>query len=83
MYLHLHMCLHLSLPLSAGLRKLESFFACLITMMSITFGYIYIVSGPDQGDIIQGLVVPACSSDAVDQAIGVLGAVIMPHNIYL
>lgn len=32
---------------------------------------------------VSGLVVPYCSSDTVVQAVGTLGAVIMPHNLYL
>jgi len=32
---------------------------------------------------MKGLAVPLCDTTAVAQAIGIVGAVIMPHNLYL
>ncbi|MEQ2195583.1 hypothetical protein XENOCAPTIV_015097, partial [Xenoophorus captivus] len=55
------------------LRRLEAFFGLLITIMAITFGY-------------EGMFVPYCEGCGpvqLTQAVGVVGAVIMPHNIYL
>jgi len=69
-----------------GLRKLEAFFAFLITVMALSFGYEYIKVAPDQGEVMKGLFVPwceNCDSDSVLQAVGIVGAVIMPHNMYL
>ncbi|RXG55577.1 Protein Malvolio, partial [Armadillidium vulgare] len=69
-----------------GLRKLEALFGFLITVMGITFGYEYGVVKPDQGQVMRGLFVPGCkdcSRDAILQAVGIVGAVIMPHNLYL
>ena len=69
-----------------GLRKLEGFFALLITVMGVTFGYEYIVVKPDQVDLLKHMFVPGCercNSEIVLQAVGVIGAVIMPHNFYL
>lgn len=69
-----------------GLRKLEAFFAFLITVMAITFGYEYIVVAPDQGELLKGMFFPyceGCGSRELLQAVGIVGAVIMPHNIYL
>lgn len=69
-----------------GLRKLELFFGLLITVMAVTFGYEYGVVWPDQGGIIKGMVLPWCSgcgNKELLQAVGVIGAVIMPHNLYL
>lgn len=69
-----------------GLRKLEAFFAFLIAVMAITFGYEYIVASPSQSSVVEGLFLPYCShcdSKALLQAVGIVGAVIMPHNLYL
>ncbi|XP_069111274.1 natural resistance-associated macrophage protein 2-like isoform X2 [Argopecten irradians] len=69
-----------------GLRKLEAFFGFLITAMAITFGYQYVIVKPDQGDVIKGLFVPycdGCGPKEILQAVGIIGAIIMPHNIYL
>lgn len=69
-----------------GLRKLELFFGFLITTMGVTFGYEYVISTPDQGEVLKGMFFPwceNCSSEALLQGIGIIGAVIMPHNLYL
>jgi hypothetical protein len=69
-----------------GLRKLELFFCILISVMAFSFGYEYVVVSPDQAEVVKGIVVPWCSNcgnKEVLQAVGVIGAVIMPHNLYL
>ena len=38
-----------------GLRKLELFFGFLITTMALSFGYEYVVVGPNQGDVVKVL----------------------------
>ncbi|KAM4610664.1 natural resistance-associated macrophage protein 2-like [Polymixia lowei] len=69
-----------------GLRKLEAFFALLITIMAITFGYEYVMVRPAQGELLKGMFMPYCEDCGpvqLEQAVGIVGAVIMPHNIYL
>ncbi|CAH8824977.1 unnamed protein product [Trichobilharzia szidati] len=69
-----------------GLRKLEMFFGFLITVMAVTFGYEYVVVKPDQRQLLRGLFVPSCPGcgwPELEQAVGILGAVVMPHNFYL
>ncbi|KAK2821734.1 hypothetical protein Q7C36_021077 [Tachysurus vachellii] len=69
-----------------GLRKLEAFFGFLITIMAVTFGYEYVRVAPDQGELLKGMFVPycqGCGAAQLEQAVGIVGAVIMPHNIYL
>jgi len=69
-----------------GLLKLEAFFAVLISTMAISFGAEYGVAKPDQLAVVKGIVLPSCSgcgTPQLIQAIGIIGAVIMPHNIYL
>lgn len=69
-----------------GLRKLEAFFGFLITIMAITFGYEYIKVAPSEANVAEGLIIPwckDCSPDALMQAVGIIGAIIMPHNLYL
>ncbi|XP_074644517.1 uncharacterized protein LOC141901274 [Tubulanus polymorphus] len=71
---------------NAGLRKLEALFGALITTMAVAFLYMYITVKPDQGQILIGLWFPwcqNCDSAAIQQLVGIVGAVIMPHNIYL
>ncbi|XP_036335643.1 protein Malvolio isoform X2 [Rhagoletis pomonella] len=69
-----------------GLRKLEFLFGFLITVMAVTFGYEYIVSAPSQSEVMIGMFVPwckDCNANVLLQAVGIVGAVIMPHNLYL
>lgn len=69
-----------------GLRKLEAFFVFLIGVMVVTFGYEFFYMGPEYGELAEGLVVPWCADcppAALTQALGLLGACIQPHNLYL
>ncbi|MED6266724.1 hypothetical protein CHARACLAT_004923 [Characodon lateralis] len=69
-----------------GLRKLEAFFGFLITVMALSFGYEYVLVKPDQGELLKGMFLPYCANCRpvqLEQAVGIVGAVIMPHNIYL
>ncbi len=66
-----------------GIRKLEAFFATLVGTMSICFFFNFGRIAPPVADIAEGIFVPHVKSYAVLQLVGLLGAVIMPHNIYL
>ncbi|XP_033620524.1 natural resistance-associated macrophage protein 1 isoform X4 [Fukomys damarensis] len=69
-----------------GLRKLEGFFGLLITIMALTFGYEYVVARPEQGALLRSLFLPSCQGcgqPELLQAVGIVGANIMPHNFYL
>ena len=69
-----------------GLRKLEAFFCLLISVMAFSFGYEYVVAAPNQASVIEGLFIPwcaGCGNKELLQAVGVIGAIIMPHNLYL
>lgn len=44
------------------------------------------VSAPDQLEVVKGMFIPwceGCKSKELFQAVGIVGAVIMPHNLYL
>ena len=46
----------------------------------------YVYAKPDQAAVVEGVFVPwcqNCTSGAVEQGLGIVGAVIMPHNLYL
>lgn len=65
-----------------GIRKLEAFFVALIAVMLACFCLNFVRSGVDARDVAAGFV-PHVERYAVTQAVGILGAVIMPHNIFL
>jgi natural resistance-associated macrophage protein len=66
-----------------GIRKLEALFASLIAIMAISFGVEYVISDPDEIKVLVGVVVPDVDSRTLGVAVGLLGAILMPHNIYL
>jgi len=66
-----------------GIRKVEAIFAALIGVMIVAFWSAMVIADPDPVAVVEGVFVPRVSSYAVTQAVGILGAVIMPHNIYL
>ena len=46
----------------------------------------YVTVRPDQGQLLKGMFVPyceGCGPPQLEQAVGIVGAVIMPHNMYL
>lgn len=68
-----------------GVRKFEFFFCLLIAVMAITFGYEFAVTRPEIGPIAKGFLPWAFTynKEQFIQGISVVGAVIMPHNLYL
>jgi Mn2+/Fe2+ NRAMP family transporter len=66
-----------------GIRKLEVFFGFLILVMSATFGYEYYISKPDQVQVLIGCVYPRINSSQMPVATAMIGAIVMPHNLYL
>ncbi|KAG8377510.1 hypothetical protein BUALT_Bualt08G0040400 [Buddleja alternifolia] len=66
-----------------GVRKLEAFFAFLITTMALSFAWMFFDTEPSGKELIEGIVVPKLSSKTVKQAVGIVGCVISPYNIFL
>jgi len=66
-----------------GVRKLEGFFAFLIIVMTICFTINMFSSKPDYSEIAIGTLLPTIPKGALLSALGLVGAVIMPHNLYL
>ncbi|KAF3333903.1 metal transporter Nramp6-like protein [Carex littledalei] len=66
-----------------GVRKLEAVFALLIATMAISFAWMFRETQPSQKELLIGILVPKLSSKTIRQAVGVVGCVIMPHNVFL
>ena len=65
-----------------GIRKMEAFIIMLISTIGICFGIELFFAKPAIGEIVTGLI-PQLSSESLYVAIGILGATVMPHNLYL
>ena len=66
-----------------GMRLLEAVLITVIALMGGTFGYMFFSSGVNYGQVALGLVVPKLNSGTIPYAVGAVGAIIMPHNLYL
>ncbi|MBL7826074.1 MAG: Nramp family divalent metal transporter [Saprospiraceae bacterium] len=66
-----------------GIRKLEAFILGLVLIIGIAFGIQMMLAKPDLGEIAGGFGPSIPSSDALFIAIGIIGATVMPHNLYL
>nr|GEW33940.1 metal transporter Nramp3-like [Tanacetum cinerariifolium] len=66
-----------------GVRKLEALFAVLIAVMAISFAWMFGETKPNAKELLVGLVVPKLNSKTIQQAVGIVGCIIMPHNVFL
>ncbi|MDH4461476.1 MAG: Nramp family divalent metal transporter [Flectobacillus sp.] len=69
-----------------GFRKLEAIVAALIFMILACFGYELVVAQPVMSELFHGLLPKTeivTNPSMLYLAIGILGATVMPHNLYL
>ncbi|KAG5040375.1 hypothetical protein AAZX31_05G094200 [Glycine max] len=66
-----------------GVRTLEAFFAVLIGVMAISFAWMFGEAKPSGKELLLGVLIPKLSSKTIQQAVGVVGCLIMPHNVFL
>ncbi|MDX2002021.1 MAG: Nramp family divalent metal transporter [Chitinophagales bacterium] len=69
-----------------GFRWIEALVASLITIIFLSFGYEIIVSQPNAPEIFKNLLPSpqiVVNPSMLYIAIGILGATVMPHNLYL
>jgi manganese transport protein len=70
-----------------GFRYLEALVIVLIGTIAVLFGIEILLSRPDWAPILKNLFIPSRSivtnPDMLYIAIGILGATVMPHNLYL
>lgn len=69
-----------------GFRKIEAIVVTLIATILVVFLYEVVLSNPSVGQILGGYVPsPAIATDkgALLIALGIVGATVMPHNLYL
>lgn len=69
--------------LNAGIRKLEAFIISLVAIIAASFFIQLLIAKPDLVEISKGLIPGFTNQNAVYIAIGIIGATVMPHNLYL
>jgi manganese transport protein len=66
-----------------GMRKMEAFIICLVAIIGVSFLVEIILAKPDLGEVAKGFVPSIPNNAALYIAIGIIGATVMPHNLYL
>ncbi len=66
-----------------GMRKMEMFIISMIAIIGMCFVVELTFAKPDLGGIAKGLIPTLPDSAALYIAIGIIGATVMPHNLYL
>lgn len=68
---------------SYGMRKIEAFIIGLVAIIGGSFLVEMIIAKPDMGQLAVGFIPTLPSDEALYIAIGIIGATVMPHNLYL
>jgi len=66
-----------------GMRKIEAFIIALVAIIGVSFLFEMIWAKPDMGELAKGFIPSLPSDAALYIAIGIIGATVMPHNLYL
>lgn len=66
-----------------GMRKMEAFIIALVAVIGLSFLVEIWLAKPDLNEVAKGFVPTAMDNSALYIAIGIIGATVMPHNLYL
>jgi manganese transport protein len=66
-----------------GMRKMEAFIIALVAVIFIAFFIEMILAKPVLGEVVKGFIPSFPDKNALYIAIGIIGATVMPHNLYL
>lgn len=69
--------------INKGIRKMEAFIIVLIAIIGFSFVFEMFFAQPELNKVMLGLIPTMPNSDALYIAIGIIGATVMPHNLYL
>lgn len=63
--------------------KIEQIFAFLILIMAVCFFIALTKCNPEVPEILRGIFLPTIPENSMSSMIGLIGCIIMPHNLYL
>jgi manganese transport protein len=66
-----------------GIRKMEAFIICLVAIIGGSFLVEVLIAKPQIVDVMKGFVPTKLNNEALYIAVGIIGATVMPHNLYL
>ena len=69
--------------INKGMRKMEAFILALVGIIGLAFFVEMFFAQPDMSELVKGFIPTIPNSTALYIAIGIIGATVMPHNLYL
>ena len=69
--------------INKGIRKMEAFIIVLVAIIGFSFVFEMFFAQPEMDKVLFGLVPSMPNEAALYIAIGIIGATVMPHNLYL
>lgn len=69
--------------INKGMRKMEAFIIALVAIIGFSFIFEMIFAQPEMTKVFSGLIPSLPNQEALYIAIGIIGATVMPHNLYL
>lgn len=69
--------------MNKGMRSMEGFIVSMVFIVGLSFLTEMFIVQPEVTDVLTGLVPSGLSHEALYIAIGIIGATVMPHNLYL
>jgi manganese transport protein len=69
--------------MNKGMRKLEAFIIAMIAIIGISYLIEMFIVRPDALEVAKGFIPGNLTGSALYIAIGIIGATVMPHNLYL
>ncbi len=69
--------------INKGIRTMEAFIGSLVFIIGASFLVEMLIVQPAASDVLTGLIPTGLSKEALYIAIGIIGATVMPHNLYL
>jgi manganese transport protein len=66
-----------------GIRKMEAFIISLVAIIGGSFLIEILLAKPDMSEVVKGFIPSKLSDASLYIAVGIIGATVMPHNLYL
>ncbi len=69
--------------INKGMRKMEAFILALVFVIGLSFLIEMFLAKPQINEVLKGFIPSIPNKDALYIALGIIGATVMPHNLYL
>lgn len=66
-----------------GIRKMEAFIIALVAIIGFSFLIEIFLAQPHMGEVMKGFIPSSLNHEALYIGVGIIGATVMPHNLYL